>query len=322
MDLRPYGIKYTLGKELPIFGPDHITAIVFKNEQFHFPLDSYKVRRTLGQGTYGTTLEVESVRSGARYALKLQRYDDIKAIDNVVRESIMNILMEKESATEEHGPYVNRFYEIGHIVGSKAIVMRIQLLDGTLGDYLIQKTKEENDRVIPSFLIQISKILEFLQHQLNMSHRDLKSDNVMYELVDGIPQPRLIDFGLTCLTWNDIHISTTSFFPEDHTCLRSSRDMSQFIMELLLDFETEMSESLYNKLGSIVTFHVHTSKCRLDKYCPLEGLTEWVNSYDFLNRMNVENPQGTPTAVRAAMVKFLKDGGKKHRTRKQKSRKN
>jgi serine/threonine protein kinase len=322
MDLRPYGINYTLGKELPLFNPDHIAPITFKREQFHFPSDSYKVRRTLGQGTYGTTLEVESVRSGARYALKLQRYDDVGVIDNIVRESIMNILMEKESATEQHGPYVSRFYEIGHIVDSKAVVMRIQLLDGTLGDYLIQKTKQENDTVIPKLLIQVSNIIEFFQTRLKLSHRDLKSDNVMYELIDGEPYARLIDFGLTCLTWNDIHISTSTFFPKDHTCLRSTRDMSQFIMELLLDFESEMSEKLYNTLGSIVTFHVHTSKCRLDKYCPLEGLKEWVNSYDFLNRINVENPHGSPNTVRSAMVTFLKDGGKKHKTRKHKSGKN
>jgi serine/threonine protein kinase len=322
MDLRPYGIKYTLSQEFPLFGPDHIAPITFKNEQFHFPSDSYKIRRTLGKGTYGTTLEVESVRSGARYALKLQRYDDEKVIDNIVRESIMNMLMEKESATEEHGPYVSRFYELGHISGSKAIVMRIQLLDGTLGEYLIQKTKQENDTILPTLLIQASNIMEFFQTRLKLSHRDLKSDNVMYELIHGKPYLRLIDFGLTCLTWNDIHMNTSTFFPKDHTCLRQSRDMSQFIMELLMDFENEMSEKLYNTLGSIVTFHVHTTKCRLDKYCPLEGLNKWLNSYEFLNRMNVENPQGSPTAVRAAMLKFLKEGGKKHRTRKHKSRKN
>lgn len=316
MDLKLYGIHYTLDKELPTFSAAHLHAVAFKKGLFEFQDDSYKARRLLGKGTYGTTYEVESARTGARYAMKVQRYSSETEIDNIVRESIMNIIMEHVSSTEQKGPYVGRFYEIGIIESAKLVLMRTQMLDGTLGDYIIRRTKQENDKIVPNFFIQLANILEFFQSTLEFSHRDLKSDNIMYELVDNKPQLRLIDFGLTCMTWNGIHISTNTFFPEDHICLRPNRDLSQFIMEFLLDYEQYISKKLYDLLAGLATFHVHGSKCRLDRYCPLHGLKEWVNSYEFLNRINVDNPKANPAKVRSSMKQF-RPVTQKRNTRKQ-----
>lgn len=134
---------------------------------------------------------------------------------------------------------------------------------------------------------------------------------------------KLIDFGLACLDYKGIHISGTDMFPSDHLCERRARDLSQLIMELLLDFQDVLSGPLKKVLEELVMFKVHGKSCALDKYCPHVGMASWINSYDFLNRQNVENPHATPSAVTKAMEQFKAGAGlgKKPKHRKTQKRK-
>ena len=159
--------------------------------------------------------------------------------------------------------------------------------------------------MIPDVLIQIATISEFFQTTVGMNHRDLKSDNIMYSMKDGKPQMKLIDLGLTCLTYKGIHFSTSTIFPSTHVCNRKSRDLSFLVLELLLDFADRMNPQLYDVLRDVVTFNVAGKECRLNRYCPHEGFREWINSYEFLNRSDVENPHTTPKELKKRMTEFL-----------------
>jgi hypothetical protein len=133
----------------------------------------------------------------------------------------------------------------------------------------------------------------------------MKLNNVMYKIVDKKIVVRLIDLGFSCLTWNGIHLSGTTVFDSKHICARSGRDLSFFLLHLTLDFERFLSSRLMSILINLVTFPLYGKTCRLDKFCPEHKFKEWINSYNFLNRLNVENPNSTPSAVRTAMKAFV-----------------
>jgi len=321
MDLQSYGISMVLRNQnsLNIYEED-LEKATYVDDIFSFPSEDYRVERKLGEGSYGKIYEVMSVKTGDLYAVKLQKYDSLSAFREIVLEAIVNIILMKISEEKTNGPYVQRIYEIAYDPLRRQIYMRIEILDGTLGDLLLKYTPEKNDTLIPNILMQVSNITEFFQEAVGMNHRDLKSDNIMYSMKEGKLHIKLIDLGLTCMTYKDIHFSSSTIFPNTHTCNRKSRDMSFLILELLLDFADRMNPALYETLGEIVKFKVHGTECRLDRYCPHEGFRQWLNSYEFLNRDDVENPHTAPKELKKRMTAFIEK--LKKRKSKTKSKRN
>lgn len=312
MDLKNFGIlkQPTRGK-IPAYTERDLRRAYIKhnNSMFVTEHDSYYIGKLLGSGSYGNTYVITSSRTDITYALKTVKYKSQAQLQTLVIESIVNIILERESETALRGPYVQRFYEIGIDTKSSTAFMRVQLLNGTLGELVWNQTKHANDTIVPAAFIQITNALSFFQTRLQMNHRDLKSDNIMYEIVNDRIEIRFIDFGLSCLTWNGYHFAASSLFPESHTCFRRSRDLSLFLMEFLLDFKSVCSNNLIATLQSLATFNVHGVVCELNTMCPAAGLKTWEDSYNFLNRANVENPKATPEHVRNAMIAF---NGKKN----------
>jgi serine/threonine protein kinase len=247
-----------------------------------------------------------SETSGDLCAIKVQKYTSPEEFQDFVKEAIMNIILENASQTQPHGPYVQRFYEIAHDALHKLMFMRIESLDGTLGDLIGAHTPDENDTLIPNALQQIAVISEFLQTNLAMNHRDMKSNNIMYSMHGVLPRVKLIDLGFSCMTYNGIHISGQGSFPATRACNRKSRDLSFLLMELLMDFTDKMTPKLYETLRGLLRFKTPRSECQMNSFCAEEGLHEWINSYNFLNRKNIENPHTTPKEIKAQMSEFTK----------------
>lgn len=318
MDLRAFGINKTIRNQDDLeITREELQIVRFDRRNFVFPSDDYIPRRVLGQGTYGKIYLVESARTDARYAIKVQQIEDDDNFQDTIREAIMNIILEQASSTQADGPYVQRFFEIGRTADSKAVIMRIGLLSGTLWDLVGSSTPEQNDSLVPTALLQISKMVKFFGDRLQMNHRDMKSDNIMYELIDGKPVMRIIDLGMSCLTYNHVHYSMQGMFREDpKACGRKGRDLSFLIFELLLDLSDSMSPRLRKALEQMITFSVGGVECKMYEMCPALGLGKWENSYNFLNRANVENPKATPDAVTASMRRFLPPaaGGSRRKT--------
>jgi serine/threonine protein kinase len=310
MDLKEFGILKQLSRgKIPNYTEQdlrraYIKRNILKDDVFVTEEDSYTIGKTLGTGSYGKTYEIVSTRTDAVYALKSIQYKTQAQLQTIVIECIVNILLERESATAPRGPYVQRFHEIGVDTKSSTVFLRIQRLHGTLGELVWNQTRQANDTIVPAALIQIANALAFFQSHLKMNHRDLKSDNIMYEIVNDRIEIRFIDFGLSCLTWNTYHFAASSLFPESHTCFRRGRDLSLFLLEFLLDFKDKLSAKLTAALQSLATFDVHGVVCELNEMCPNAGLKSWEDSYNFLNRANVENPKATPEHVRNAMIAF------------------
>jgi serine/threonine protein kinase len=91
--------------------------------------------------------------------------------------------------------------------------------------------REKLDIIVSDMLLQVADILDFFQSKLYFNHRDLKTDNVMITMVGDRRIYKIIDFGMSCLMWNQLNIVTTSH--RFTTCFREGRDLAQLIYDLL-----------------------------------------------------------------------------------------
>ena len=312
MNLEPYGIHLTLRKGIAL--KDLTTSILhkgsFSRSQGRFELSSgiYSLGDELGCGSYGKIYQAIHVLTNQVFAIKVINVHKQSHVANTLKESIMNILLEKESETQPDGPYVPRFYELAYDPDRNLILMRIERLHGTLNSIYQAASPQQNDQLVPETLADVAHILNFFYNKLQFNHRDLKSDNIGFFLKDEKHKIRLFDFGFACLTWKGIHIAGCSYFNINDACYIPSRDLSQLLYELVV-FDTRiLSPRLRYFLQTLLTFPMDHRICRLFEGCRYKGHNllkqDWDNIYSFLN-LGMENPNTMPKELYRRMLGFL-----------------
>ncbi len=264
----------------------------------------YNVVKQLGSGTYGTTYKVVSNKDGQEYAIKqISGVETPYDINNMLKESIIQILLAHVSYAEETGPYVPHLYEIGYDIFNKMAYIRSELMTNTFWNIVGSSSPKENDLIVPDALTQVAKILDFFNKTLQFNHRDMKGDNVMYVLTpEGNPKYRLIDFGFSCITWNGLKINGGGYFAQDHKCYVQHRDLSQ-LMYYICKY-VPISKKLQTELRSLLVANVEHKECMMLEKCA--HIKEWTNVYNFLDSNNVNVPKGIPSAVIDTMGRFVK----------------
>jgi serine/threonine protein kinase len=151
---------------------------------------------------------------------------------------------------------------------------------------------------IKTVILQLSKILEILYDKLNFNHRDLKPDNVMYKIIDGKINIRLIDFGYSCLKYRnlivgaisrDIYISSLHYNPSK---IRDMHAYLYFITKYITPFKKNNNFN-YNrriKSKSCPLFNLFSVLIMTDDPSPFE----WKNTY---KKFDVDNSQVSKNAA-------------------------
>ena len=313
MDLAPYGIYHVLTPN------SDLKSIKIKNlnkgvvsklpdgeiSGFSFLSGRYELVRLLGEGTYGKTYAVES-KEKKLYAVKLLKLPTAN-ITTFIKECIIQIILAETSKQEPNGPYVPILYEVGYDIDAKLAFLRTELLDGNFDKLIQNATKQENDVFLPWAISEIASILDFFYTKIKFNHRDLKGDNIMFQRKeDNSIRIKLIDFGLSCLSWDSLHIEGAGY-SGFKTCFKEDRDLSQFIYSIAKYEQQYISERLYIRFAQMLLANVgpnHT--CRILSNCSVYGLKDWLTSYNFLNRKNVSVPLANPTYVKQQMNGFRK----------------
>jgi ankyrin repeat protein len=136
------------------------------------------------------------------------------------------------------GPFAPKFFLIGRELNKIYIVMeRLQL---SLDNYLDDRNKSSTWRApdssfIKGSTVQICMILKILFEKLKYNHRDFKPDNIMLNLIGDRPTIKLIDFGFSCLKYNNMTLKSVSpgLFPSDlKHCDSPIRDMHAYFFYL------------------------------------------------------------------------------------------
>ena len=308
-DLSPYGIEFVLTPRSilnNLYTRDIRTADVESDAKGNIEVIEmggvrYTVNQKLGSGTFGTTYKVVSSAGGKEYAIKqIKEVRTPYQINNMLKESIIQILLADASKQEENGPHVPYLYEVAYDIVKREAYIRSELMRNTFSNLLSGEAKD-NDIIIPDALLQIANILDFFGKSLKFNHRDFKGDNIMYIRTDKDKRKyKLIDFGFSCITWNALQISGGGYFAIDRRCYIQHRDLSQLIYYICK--YVNISKELLKELRSLLSANIHHKECLLLDKC--SRIREWKNVYNILDRNNVNVPKGNPNAVRSAMIEF------------------
>ena len=307
LDLRPYGITHKLKPDTgisAIFVTD-LQAVFTTPSKIRIGPITYDIIKELGRGTNGITYECRAP-SGAHVAIKkVLHVHTMLMVRNFLTESIMQIILQQESAGQPNGPFVPEIYSLGYDAAHKEGYICSQLMRNTLKALTDANTQDMNDTIVPTAIQQVAAILTFFGKQLQFNHRDLKGDNIMYiRSADNQPIFKLIDMGMSCLTWRGLKLTGSSYYGAS-ACFKKDRDLAQ-LMLYLHNFTPNVSPRLKGHLRALLQANVsgdHT--CNVVAGCPANGLTDWLSSYKFIDRANVHFERTAPNEATAAMNIFL-----------------
>jgi len=307
LDLRPYGITHKLkpADGVSAILPSDLQAVYTSATKIRIGPYSYETIRELGRGTNGITF---LCRDAAGTYVAIKRVLNVRThlmMRNFITESVMQIILQRESAGQPNGPYVPEIYTIGFDSGAKEGYICSQLMNNTLKALTDANVPEINDSIIPNAIKQVASILKFFGSRLEFNHRDLKGDNVMY-IRDNDAQPifKLIDMGHSCLTWNGLKLTGSAYYGAS-ACFKKDRDLAQLLL-YLHNFTQNVSPRLRGHIRALLQANVagdHT--CNVTAGCPANGLTNWSTSYKFIDRANVRFERTSPNEAAAAMNTFL-----------------
>ena len=151
--------------------------------------DGYRVVGVLGQGASGSVYDVERIRDRRRLAAKV-----ISA--KAQKEAILQFAREAQILARLSDPHVTAIVDVD-LTDSRLLFLVMELVPGTPLSQCMDRYRDL--RGACRVLAQIGSGLRTV-HEHGVVHRDLKPANVLVAQVDGEPQAKLVDFGLSTLS--------------------------------------------------------------------------------------------------------------------------
>lgn len=166
----------------------------------------YKIIKTLGQGGFGITYLAEHTLLNIRVCIKeffpsdyVNRDDNSSSVYAATQSNVAFVdklrkrfLSEAKNNCQLNHPGIIRIFDIFEENGTAYYVM--DYVDGiSLGDY-IKRNGALPEKTAVEYSIKIAEALDYI-HSHNITHYDLKPDNVMLRSTDM--SPVIIDFGLS-----------------------------------------------------------------------------------------------------------------------------
>jgi WD40 repeat protein/serine/threonine protein kinase len=152
----------------------------------------YKLQEEIGEGGFGVVYMAEQQEPVRRkVALKIIK----PGMDT--RQVIARFEAERQALAMMDHPSIARVFDGGATDSGRPYFV-MELVHGVpLTDYCDQNRLSIRDRL--ELFLQVCRAVEHA-HQKGIIHRDLKPANVMVTLYDGVPVPKIIDFGIAKAT--------------------------------------------------------------------------------------------------------------------------
>jgi len=172
----------------PPSGPESTVVVQSVTEKAGDTIGRYKLREKVGEGGWGAVYvaeQEEPVRR--RVALKVIK----PGMDS--RQVIARFEAERQALAMMDHPNIARVLDAGTTdTGRPYFVM--ELVRGIrITDYCDQNKLPMRERL--DLFIQVCHAVQHA-HQKGIIHRDLKPSNILVTLHDGVPVPKVIDFGI------------------------------------------------------------------------------------------------------------------------------
>ena len=155
-------------------------------------IDDYRLIRRLGSGGMGEVFEAEQTRPlRRRVALKV-----IKAGMDT-DEVVARFQSERQALALLSHPYIARVYDAGTTSQGRPYFVMEHVPGIPIREYA-----DQHRLPLAARLELFQQVCDGIQHahQKGIIHRDLKSSNILIEIQDGAPRPKIIDFGIAKAT--------------------------------------------------------------------------------------------------------------------------
>lgn len=153
--------------------------------------DYYHIGKTIGTGSYGQVVQAKHKKLELPCAIKIISKEKMSQ-SQMRKERMINELRILEKIV--HGN-IARIYELMHDSENFYIVSEL-IKSGDMAKLMSKRQKENRgllrERTVKQIARQLFTALNYL-HQQNITHRDIKLDNILYDEKSG--HVKLIDFG-------------------------------------------------------------------------------------------------------------------------------
>jgi serine/threonine protein kinase len=253
MDLTPYGLDIKLHSELvnvPESFVGKVCNVVVDGKYLFFRKHDgseirIKLNKSVSSGSFGSVWDTRTVLDSDKTPLIVKK---IPIAENAInsraellfdafKEMLIQIIIydfTKDLLFRElqlFGPFAPKFFLAGCDNEFFYIVSQ-NMFHTVLDNFQTNKTAKN----IRDMTLQLCKILEVLYNGLGFNHRDLKLDNIAVEYSPKFgSNVRLIDFGFSCLRFNNLQIHPTAK-ERNHEfshCLSRCRDLHSYFYYLI-----------------------------------------------------------------------------------------
>jgi WD40 repeat protein/tRNA A-37 threonylcarbamoyl transferase component Bud32 len=232
-------------------GPESTVVVQSVTEKAGDTIGRYKLREKIGEGGWGAVYvaeQEEPVRR--RVALKVIK----PGMDS--RQVIARFEAERQALAMMDHPNIARVLDAGTTDNGRPYFV-MELVRGIrITDYCDQNKLPPRERL--DLFIQVCHAVQHA-HQKGIIHRDLKPSNILVTLHDGVPVPKVIDFGIAKAT--EGRLTNLTVYTELHQFIGTPAYMSPEQAEMSgLDIDTR--SDIYS-LG-VLLYELLTGQTPLD----------------------------------------------------------
>jgi serine/threonine-protein kinase len=149
----------------------------------------YRLRRKLGEGSFGAVYEAEHPLLRRRAAVKVLHH--AAGIDS---QSVQRFISEAQAVNQVRSPYIVDVFSFGKLADGRYFYV-MDLLDGEPLDVYLKRERRCSVPIALQLLRPIGEALD-AAHAVGIVHRDLKPQNLYLAwCMNGDTVPKLLDFG-------------------------------------------------------------------------------------------------------------------------------
>ncbi|MHC5212722.1 MAG: serine/threonine-protein kinase, partial [Planctomycetota bacterium] len=188
------------GSACPREGTDDEAAGEVAGERPSDVIDRYKLLQLIGEGGMGTVWMAEQFEPvKRRVALKVVK------LGMDTREVLRRFEAERQALALMDHPNIAKVLDGGATASGRPYFV-MELLKGTpITEYCDQARLDVRGRL--SLFTQVCEAIQHAHHK-GVIHRDVKPSNVLVTLQDGVPVPKVIDFGIAKATSAELTAKT------------------------------------------------------------------------------------------------------------------